>query len=46
MLAKFLEDMEESFDLGQIWPKNKNRCQIAFRYTKLKLNNITLTFIR
>ena len=41
----FLEGTEESSNSAYIWPKDKNRCWIAFKYTKPKSNSTTPALI-
>lgn len=38
--------MEKLSNLAQNWPENKNRYQIAFKYTKSKVNSTISALIR
>lgn len=40
-----MEDIEELSNSAQIWPKDKNRCLIALKYTKPKSNSTTPALI-
>ncbi len=42
----FLESEKEKQNIAKIWPKDKNRCWIALKYTKLKGNTTSYTLSR